>query len=499
MTRIESSAKQPLRFTLAKPTARASIFLLLMLLLGGILLAPIWTVRYPPLIDYPNHLARAFVLAHLKGPAFRFQQFYAADWNFYPYLTMDVILVGLQRFVPIGLAGRIFLSLCVLAVPPAAWFFIRQANPGHDNLALWSLLICNNIYFFLYGFLNLQLSLGICFLALGLWLRYLARPRMVLWCLLLLVITALYFTHLLGFGVAGLVVTAYALLARRQIREILLSWLLFLPGALFYLHSMVSVRSSWPLVFRSAEGKAFGLLAVMLGYSPPLDLLTLLALGCCFFGAWWRNPDFRWNYRWLGVAGALFALYWVFPAAYGAGLNSDKRLLPFLFLLTLAVAKVGPRGRLLAPVAVLLFVVRTANVEGNFVSMQPHLTGLARSFSVISDNARVLPIVECKRGSPLPEDHFWAYGVIRRGWFSPYMFHDRGVQPFRIRLQAYTPPGFTFIYLKSPDWARVREDYDYVWAYNVPQFSPPLAAIGQLVFEDGDLRVFWLNRSTAHR
>jgi len=97
---------------------------------------------------YPNHLASVFVLAHLKDPSFHFSGFYAADWNPSPYLAMDVILVGLQRFMPIEIAGRVLLSLCVLAVPAAAWFFVRRANPGEQSLALWSLAITQNLYFF---------------------------------------------------------------------------------------------------------------------------------------------------------------------------------------------------------------------------------------------------------------------------------------------------------------------------------------------------------------
>lgn len=33
--------------------------------LGIILVAPVWSVKYPPLVDFPNHLASAFVLSHL--------------------------------------------------------------------------------------------------------------------------------------------------------------------------------------------------------------------------------------------------------------------------------------------------------------------------------------------------------------------------------------------------------------------------------------------------
>ena len=99
------------------------------------LLAPIWSVAFPPLLDYPNHLARSFVLAHLHDPAFTFSRFFRADWGAYPYLGMDASLAVLGRLFPIETAGRVFLSLCALALPAAAWFFLRQVNPGEDATA----------------------------------------------------------------------------------------------------------------------------------------------------------------------------------------------------------------------------------------------------------------------------------------------------------------------------------------------------------------------------
>src|ERR1700739_3332478 len=76
------------------------------------LLAPIWMVEFPPLLDYPNHLARSFVLMHLNDPHFNFSKFYRADWVAYPYLGMDAVLAVLGRLFPIEIAGRLFLSLC---------------------------------------------------------------------------------------------------------------------------------------------------------------------------------------------------------------------------------------------------------------------------------------------------------------------------------------------------------------------------------------------------
>jgi hypothetical protein len=494
----------------------------LLLLIAVGLLAPIWTVRYPPLVDYPNHLASAFVLAHLNDPAFHFSQFYASDWNTYPYLAMDLILVGLQHLMPIDWAGRVLLSLSILAVPAAAWFFVRQANPEEESLAFWSLLISNNVFFFVYGFLNMQLSLALCLLLVGLWLRWLERsgkgesgqkadgatskgraaPHFPFsrfsvspfghWCLLLVLTTALYFTHLMGFGMAGLVTTAYAALARRRIREITLTWLLFVPGAAFFLHSWIHQASGPVVVFQGFTGKLTDLLAVIVGCSPALDFLTVLVMGASAVLAQLDNPNFKWNYKWLGVAGCLFALYWLLPSAYGAGSDRDRRVLPFLFLVSLATVRVGRRARLLGAVAVILFFVRAGTLERHFISVQPEYSALAQSLSAIPGSARVLPVLEWRKVSSDPEHHFWAYGVIERGWFVPCLFHDPGVHPFRIKLETYAPCGPDFIPKGSLDWGRVQSDFDYVWAYRVPQLSSSLFAIGTLVSQQDDVQVFHL-------
>ena len=469
----------------------------LLLAIAGALLAPVWTVRYVPLVDYPNHLAGAFVLAHLKDPAFQFSRFYAPDWNAYPYLAMDVILLGLQRFLAIEIAGRVLLSLCLLAVPAAAWFFLRQANPGQESLALWSLLVSNNLYFFLFGMLNLQLSLALCLVVLGFWLKFAKRPSAPLWCLLLVLTTALYFTHLLGFGIAGLVMTAYALFARLSLRRILLSWVLFVPGGLLYLHCRVHAASALSLQFRGFAGKAEGLLLLMAGYSPALDFLTLLVVVGAILLSPSACPGFKFNYRWLGVVGCLFGMYWVFPSVYGATRVADIRLLPFLFVLALAAVNLGRRARLIGMVAVVLFALRAGEVERHFIAVQPHLKQLSESFSAIPRGARVLPVIDWWQPSSAMEREFWAYGVIRRGWFSPCVFHDPGVQPFRIKLQTYTPCSPNWVRLESWDWGRIRSEFDYAWVYDAPQALAPLSEIGRVAVQQGDLRVFQLCRGAC--
>jgi len=481
----------------SRPFRRAALGLLL-LTIAAALLAPVWSVRYVPLVDYPNHLASAFVLAHLNDPAAQFSRFYAPDWNTYPYLAMDVILLGLQRLLSIELAGRLLLSLCLLSVPAAAWFFVRQANPGQESLALWSLLVSNNLYFFLFGMVNLQLSLALCLVVIGVWLRFVARPRWSLWCLLLILVMALYFTHLMGFGMACLVMTAYALFARERFSVLAWSWLLFLPGICLFLHSRPAAQGAG-LHFQGFVGKVEGLLLLMAAYSPTLDFMTLLVAVITFLFVVTVSREFKWNYRWLGVWSCVFGLYWVFPSSYRAAMKADIRLLPFAFIFGLAAVKLGRRARLVGLIAVVLFLVRAGVVERRFMSLQPHLEQLSESFSAIPEGSRVIPVIDWWQPRDAVESEFWAYGVIRRGWFSPCLFHDPGVHPFRIKVQAYTPCSPNWIPLGSWDWSRIRNEFDYAWVYGAPQASAPLSVIGTPVARQGDLRIFHLEPDGLRR
>ena len=140
---------------------------------------------------------------------------------------------------------------------------------------------------------------------------------------------------------------------------------------------------------------------------------------------------------------------------------------------------------------------RTASLTQYFVGVQPELAGLARSFDYVPRGARVFPIVEGDE-DPIerPFTHFWAYGVIRRGWFSPYLMDEPGQTPMRIVYDSYTSDGFwDEEYEAPPDWKKVQSDYNYVWAYDVSRFSQALGAIGEKVYAYGPLEVFRMKKS----
>ena len=483
--------------TPARSISSTTFFRLIgLLILAAMLLIPIWSVAFPPLLDYPNHLARAFVLAHPNDSHFSFQQFYNADWGAYPYLGMDASLAVLGRLFPIETAGRVYLSLCALALPAAAWFFLHEAQPNAEAASLWTLLISYNV-FFLEGFLNFDLSIAVGFLALGLWLRWLARQGIARWIPCLVAFTALYFTHLLGFGVAGLILVAYLALSHRPVRDWVWSGALALPGVAFYLHSSRIGLSLAGIVFHDWHDKLGSLGMILHGYWPWLDWISIAALAGCFLAAWWHNPEFRWDRKWMAISAFLFVLFCAIPWEWGEGSDLDIRVLPFLFVAILATARAGSRGKVLLAIPLLLFAVRTFSVAQHFKDAQPELAGLAQSFDAVPRDALVLPIVEGDE-DPIerPFTHFWAYGVIRRGWFSPYLMDAPGETPMRIIHESYTPDGFwDLVYTDVPDWKQVQNDYDYVWAYDVPRYSSPLAAIGERIYSSGALEVYRIRKS----
>lgn len=471
---------------------------MVILTLGAALLFPLWSVAIPPLLDYPNHLARCFVLAHLSDPAYSFSKFYRSDWGFYPYLGMDASLAALLRLFPVETAGRVFLSVCVLALPTAAWFFLRQVNPGEDLTALWALLMAYNI-FFLEGMLNFDLSLAVGFLTLGLWLRWLKHPAAARWIAALVAFTALYFVHLLGFGIIGFLVLAYLGFARRPRRDWFWSGGLVIPGIAFYMYSSRVGLGKQAVIFRGFGDKLDAIGNLLHSYWPPLEWISFILIGVFFLAAWWRNPEFRWSGKWLGVSASLFVLFLALPWAWGDGSDLDIRVLPVLFVVMFATFRAGRRLRWLAFIPLVLLAARMVSVSRYFESVQPELRGLALSLDAVPRGALVLPVVEGDQyPAERPFTHFWAYGVIRRGWFSPYLFDLPRETPMRIVYESYVPDGFwNLAYDREPDWERVQSDYDYVWAYGVPRFSAGLAEIGDLVYSYGALEVYHIRKSSV--
>jgi hypothetical protein len=491
MTRAPNKNPVSPAISTASHTRPANVALLALIVV--FLLLPLWIVRYPPLLDYPDHLARAFILVHINDPAYSFSKSYFTEWGAYPYLGMDLSLIALQYLFPPLVAGRVLLSICVLLVPLSGWWFLRQANPGHSALALWTLLLSYDP-FFLYGFVNFQLGLALCFFTLGLWLRYLEKSTTRRWLIALALATCCYFTHLIAFGIAGFIVLVYSLARRLNLSQLLWSGTLFIPGLILFLLSRIGSYNGTEAQFQSVRQKLSAISTQLLHtYSQRLELFAFCAIILCLLAAWLRNHEFHWNTAWLIVFLAVLGLYLALPYELGDTWLIDVRLIPALFLLLLAVAKLGRRQRALALVALLLFAMSTVDIVCNFRSQQPPLLNMAQAIQILPRNVRLFPIInrDIVQDDLLHQTyaHFWAYAIIQRGALAPYLFDLKGQTPLRRKEHGYVPEDPE---TNPPDWDEVCKNYDYVWTYDADYYTSDLLTLGNEAYHSSRFRLFHL-------
>ncbi len=476
---------------------RNLLWIVLFLLLVATLALPFLFVHEPPLLDYANHLARAFVLNHLHDPAFHFADYYRADWKPYPYILWDLLLVALQQFLPAEVAGKLLLILTTMLLPLSVAWFLWQANRTEIKL---SLLACALSYctLFLWGFTPYQLGVGFCFLMVGTWLWYRRAPTLARAALFVIVSFLAYFAHLLGFASAAFILVLYEL-TQFNWRQWLRLACFLAPPSLLFLWARPGLSESRKLEWRPLLEKLQQLYELPThAYDDTLDRIFLGGLLLCLLMAVVRNRELRVNWRWLAVTAGFFAVFLLLPYGWGSSFDLDVRLLPPLCLLPLAVFRVGRRANWIAILAVALTMLRVFDITTGWRDETERNAAMNRAIQQIDRGARIFPLVDtCKDEDPLDYYyvHYWAYAVIRRGAISPYLFDVPGQTPMRVTWQPYMSEGYWgHCYDVEPDWQQVAADYDYIWSYGDQRFGHGINEVADQVFEEKPLILYRVRR-----
>jgi hypothetical protein len=239
------------------------------------------------------------------------------------------------------------------------------------------------------------------------------------------------------------------------------------------------------------------------GYSRVIDVLSILVLLASLLVAVRKNPDLRLQKIWIMIALAIVAIHWVVPERYGDLASVDTRFPPFAFLAALAIPSFGRRRNAIIFCALSVFAARMAYTSAHFFSEQKRLETLAAGIATIPEHAILVAYAPPDDGPWVKraELHFWAYGVIDRGWVSPTLFHQKGVQPLAMRKSIYLgdDPSGGYDLSRLPDWGQIRQQYDFVWAYNVPALDRPLSAIARIGYDADKLKVFEIQKDPRAR
>ena len=423
-----------------EPSARR--FALAFVILLALSCVPLLLTSLPPLLDYPNHLARMYLLPHL--PDAGLARYYIVDWAPIPDLAMDGIVPFLARIMPLEWAGKLFIALTflLLAGGTAA---IHRAVFG--RWSLWSLTAFLLLYtrLLLWGFMGYLFGCGLALACFAAWIALGRRHWLLRFVLGTVFAVALYFAHLLAFGMYAVMVAAYEFgeiwLQRKRIalaiRDLAVGGAPFLPALLLMAHNSSEGRLIWANPLRKLDL----LFSVFDNYSRPFDVTCFVLIVLTVAFAYWR--------RWVRLAPAmvlpllgLVAVYIAMPTQLFTAAGVDRRIPMMMFLLLIGgstwqarAARIEPR--FMAGVA-LLFAVRFAVIAAIwfqagrlYAQLIPGLDTLPRGGCVAvafgKDSIQV---------AKAPLTHFPTLAVIRRDALVPTIFHYKLQQPLALQPEA---------------------------------------------------------------
>jgi hypothetical protein len=445
-------------------------------LLAILLVVPIWAFENPPLVDYPNHLARGYVLYHYDDlPQYR--ENIEIDYLSAPSVSMDLFMVALQPICEMRLVGKLFLTL-TLWLWFGGWHLLGCAIHGRPTwLALGAALVAYHSMFF-YGFTNFSFSLGVFVVSLAAWLHGRSHwpwPRHLLIVALAL---ACFFSHMAAFiFLAGsvLAITAWECFRARTIsRAAMIDVLPVLVPLVFVLRGGGNSGFAW----NSLQGKLIGSLSLLRGYNRFVDVAFLAAVGVFVLLL------FLWSKRTQAVGSVLFtglgciAMFLIGPRVLFGGAPADARFLPVasaLIFLSLDLAYPRKKALLLLGVFLALVGFRIGMIAYYWHGIDAELRDQVSLLAKLPEHASVYPIVKIpeqpeEQKLALPTFHAVCYAVIDRQAYVPTLLAVPGHIPMRYK----TPPvtfhadAESFAALSAVDWDKVFTHYEYLWCCRIP-------------------------------
>ncbi len=319
----------------------------LAVLLAVVLAIPFFTVDVPPVLDYPNHLARYVVLANPDDPVLA--RFYAPHWRLVPNLGMDVIASGLLRVVDVYVGGRLLLALSLFAPIAGVVLYSRAA---FGRFTLWSLasgVVAYNTVF-QFGFMNFLLSLGVAFAGGASWIWMRGRKAPIATALTgALTVTIAFFCHIFGVALFAVLIGTWEVAQLRDeareckitaacvLRRAALIAVALAPAIVLYFLSPLAGDGSsastweWPR-------KLWLIFVPVMTTIKMLTLLCGLTLFACIV-LLWRDARFAPGAKLaMAVLGLAFLLS---PSTFKGGTFVDAR--PMVVLALLPFAGISPR------------------------------------------------------------------------------------------------------------------------------------------------------------
>jgi hypothetical protein len=413
---------------------------------------PFLFTKIPNLIDYPNHLARLFVLTHYDQIA-AFHQFYKPAWMLVPNIAMDAVIVPIVNITgwAVESVDRDFTMLVVAAGVPATMLL---SYAFHRRWSLWSaasILFTYN-YVLLYGFTNYVAGINLAVAFAALWMLYGNRKPARAAALFSLATLVLFFAHLYALVVYGAFIGGYelwqlwetkpkrrpSLLLRQAI-----GFLQFLPPlVIFFFLSPTSGDVNWDRIKASTPAlKAMAVYTIFDTGHREATLATFAVFGAAVaYGFWTKRLKLAGGGATiLGILGILFI---AMPfTLFGCGF-ADYRLpiaMAPIFLAATEWKRVPklPQALIVASFA-LLALGRTSWVAYDWHQGDRRYDAIISAMAPMPEGQKMLGLVASEDATMdfarrPPIEHAPTLAVIARHAFVPTLFAEPQKQPLEFR------------------------------------------------------------------
>ncbi|HKT73576.1 MAG TPA: hypothetical protein VJQ47_11840 [Steroidobacteraceae bacterium] len=456
-----------------------------------------------PLQDYPNHVARAAVMADLIfHHGARFGHAFGFHFAFVPYLLGDLVMAGGVELLGPSAGAAFFSTLVLLSLPCALLLYLRVHNiaPRGQLLIFLLSLYLSTDYFYWLGFMAYRLAMAavVVNLALAQGLRQKGSwTAGVVYCG---AIALGYFIHLtaLVFFAAALGITAVLRVWQGSStwrREAMLLLPALVLSALHFGVVTAEYGSSDPPSYQYYWGEPRDKLTHVTDefwrFGGLSATLMMLALFACLL---WPIRRELWQgglkkpavVEQLVLALFFVGVYLVLPNRYADSSYVDIRALPlttlFLLFACLHLAADSTRARdfgrpAMLAIAATLGVVNLAYLARHAQPNDRWIMRYRQVVAAIPRGATVLPVyTQPKQATLYPFMHVASFAVLDRDAVIPYLFAaDRGdpMKYFRYINRPYTPDEMWYRarakWRASPERHFAIEGQTYTWRISYSQ------------------------------
>ena len=398
-------------------------------LIAALALAAALPLLLPPiqgLVDLPAHLS-AYHIANTISHSAALSRYYEFGWRPMPNLGVDLAVAALGPLLGDELATRLIVALIPALTAAGLLLIARVVHGAIPATSLVSLPLAYS-YPLTFGFVNSSLAVALGLVAFAPWLALTLAGRTRARALLSLAVAPmLFFTHIIGYGIFGLMAGAAALAA---------TWRAERPLASLRAALVAGLPLAWPLVFTflwhvGAQGTTGGWINLPLKAKWTIGLLrdgwalfdvpsTIVLLATASLPLWLRR-----RFTFVPVLGAPALLLWIgafgLPTRMMGSEFASVRLIPVACAIALlAVAPRRPLPRWATPAALAFVAARWIGNAAALLLAGIHGEAKLAALDRVTPGSRVVAYlgVPCATvWAPPRLEHLASYAATRRDAF----------------------------------------------------------------------------------